>query len=272
MSRVADALHRARLGLPRAGGESAEIDRYEHPWGAGGAAPRERPRPADAPAPTLPVLGARQLPVPGEIDPQVRQQLAGLVERVFLRDSPETLHCVAFADATGQAQAGRITAAVARLLAAQTPAQVCALDTAFQHPSLHEWFGAPCEPGLSEFLQGTASLTEVAAQAGRNLWVVPAGAYRPDLALSSPPVRHRLAELLGSFEFILASAPPIDAAGEAGQLWFADAAILLIAAGRTRREHARQIAEHLRVANVPVLGTVLSNRAFPIPASLYNRL
>jgi Mrp family chromosome partitioning ATPase len=270
VSRVADALRRASLG--EAGGC---VEPTDHPWnmtlsGAWDGVALAEPPPAVAAPPTRPPT--RQGGASPELSEHVTQQLSGLVDHVFLHDSAQPLHCIVFADASAPAHSGMVTAAVARLLAARTAARVCALDTAFAAPSLHEYFGLSRDVGLRDFLRGDASLATVAVQAQPNLWVVPAGADRGDQALASPTARQRLAELLGSFEFILAAAPPIGEGHDGTQLWFADAAILLIAADRTRRNHARQIAESLRRAGTPVLGTVLTNRSFPIPASIYKRL
>jgi hypothetical protein len=51
-----------------------------------------------------------------------------------------------------------------------------------------------------------------------------------------------------------------------------DAAVLLLTAGRTRRDVALRAKQILQHFDVKLLGTVLVDRSFPIPESLYRRL
>ena len=53
---------------------------------------------------------------------------------------------------------------------------------------------------------------------------------------------------------------------------FADGIVLVLAAHRTRRVTARKVKEALEVSQARVLGTVLSERMFPVPEGIYRRL
>jgi Mrp family chromosome partitioning ATPase len=53
---------------------------------------------------------------------------------------------------------------------------------------------------------------------------------------------------------------------------FADGIILVLSAHRTRRVVARRIKEVLEETKARVLGTVLTDRVFPIPEGIYRRL
>ena len=48
--------------------------------------------------------------------------------------------------------------------------------------------------------------------------------------------------------------------------------VMVLTADKTRRLVAAQIQEQLRKARVPLLGTVLVERKFPVPAGLYRNL
>jgi Mrp family chromosome partitioning ATPase len=48
--------------------------------------------------------------------------------------------------------------------------------------------------------------------------------------------------------------------------------VLVLTANQTRRLVAAQIKEQLRKAQVPLLGTVLAKRRFPVPQGLYRSL
>lgn len=51
-----------------------------------------------------------------------------------------------------------------------------------------------------------------------------------------------------------------------------DAAVLLLSAGRTRRDVALRAKQILEQFDVELLGTVLMDRTFPVPESIYRRL
>jgi Mrp family chromosome partitioning ATPase len=51
-----------------------------------------------------------------------------------------------------------------------------------------------------------------------------------------------------------------------------DGAVMVVQANVTRREAAKRVADDLRAASARLLGAVLSNRTFPIPAPIYRRL
>jgi Mrp family chromosome partitioning ATPase len=53
---------------------------------------------------------------------------------------------------------------------------------------------------------------------------------------------------------------------------FADGIILVLSASNTRRVVARKIKEMLDATHARVLGTVLTDRIFPIPERIYRRL
>jgi len=47
---------------------------------------------------------------------------------------------------------------------------------------------------------------------------------------------------------------------------------LLIEANKTRRAAVRQLKQYLDATNVRLLGTVLTERTFPIPEAIYKRI
>ena len=51
-----------------------------------------------------------------------------------------------------------------------------------------------------------------------------------------------------------------------------DGLVLVLAANKTRRLVASQMKDQLSKAQVPVLGTVLTGRRFPVPQGLYRSL
>jgi Mrp family chromosome partitioning ATPase len=82
-----------------------------------------------------------------------------------------------------------------------------------------------------------------------------------------------LADVRMQFGYSIVEAPP---AGESdlatAMAQFADGIILVLSAQRTRRIMARKIKGMLEAAQARILGTVLSDRVFPIPDGIYRRL
>ena len=81
----------------------------------------------------------------------------------------------------------------------------------------------------------------------------------------------RLRELTAEFDFSILSCAPVSwLTATIGQT--CDGLVLVLTANRTRRLVALQIKDQLRQAQVPLLGTVLADRRFPVPQGLYRSL
>jgi Mrp family chromosome partitioning ATPase len=78
---------------------------------------------------------------------------------------------------------------------------------------------------------------------------------------------------MDAFDYLLVNAPGIGVSRDAALVGeVVGAAILVVEANATRRQTARRAKESLEAAGVRLLGTVLRNRSFPIPESIYKRL
>jgi receptor protein-tyrosine kinase len=110
---------------------------------------------------------------------------------------------------------------------------------------------------------------------GGNLWLAGPNILADNSRILLPvnKLRERLSQLRDEFEYMLIDAPGTSVCGDAQLLGLvADAAILVVEANSTRRLTVRKVKESFNAAGVRLLGTVLNNRSFPIPESLYNRL
>lgn len=90
---------------------------------------------------------------------------------------------------------------------------------------------------------------------------------------SAASLRGRLAELRLEFDYTVVQAPPSGVYNQTALLGhFCDGVILILEANSTRRAVARKVLETMRMAHVHLLGTVLAEREFPIPQSIYRKL
>ena len=122
---------------------------------------------------------------------------------------------------------------------------------------------------------GKAGIRAASKQLTGNLWSVPGPAFWGGDAHAGSPtwVRTRLGELRSEFDYSILHAPAAgiySGTSLLGQV--SDGLVLVIEANYTRRSTAQKAKEMLHAANVKLLGTVLSGRTFPIPASLYRKL
>jgi Mrp family chromosome partitioning ATPase len=195
------------------------------------------------------------------------EQIRGLVQQVFFPGWPKSSRQVVLCAVDQTAIVGTC-ARIARTMAATLPGTVCAVEANLHNSTLESALAAPPELPPRERTNGCT-------QVGNKLWFVPAHtlAEAATGALGAVSLRSRLSELRRKFDYSLIQAPPAEFFTETvllGQL--SDGVILVLQARRTHRAVARKMQQILRAAGVPVLGTILTDRTFPIPEPLYRRL
>jgi hypothetical protein len=115
-------------------------------------------------------------------------------------------------------------------------------------------------------------LRRAATRVQSNLWLVP-GAGKDEARGGTAALHTYLGEVRSVFEYSIVEGPPAGESNDAmATAQFADGIILVLSARRTRRIAARKIKEMLEAAQARILGTVLSDRIFPIPEGIYRRL
>jgi hypothetical protein len=125
----------------------------------------------------------------------------------------------------------------------------------------------------SENIEGcNANLRRTARRVRGNLWLVPSAAKEGD-PITSMLLHSYLGEIRTQYEYSIVAGPSVaesNAATAMAQL--ADGIVLVLSAQHTRRITARKVKEQLEAAQARFLGTVLSDRVFPIPEAIYRRL
>jgi hypothetical protein len=183
-----------------------------------------------------------------------REQIRGLVRRVFFASGGRPAKHLVFSAAESNIDVASICDDVARALAQETAAHVAVVKAA------EETEASTCIRASSKKTSIECSSTQL----GVNLWSV------RRTGIHWLPC---LEELRSEFEFLVIEGPAAGISSETvllGQL--TDGVILLLSAGGTRRATARKIKETLEAAQCRILGTVLTERTFPIPDRLYRWL
>jgi len=165
-----------------------------------------------------------------------------------------------------------IAAANLAVTMAQGEHRTILVDADLRRPVLHEIFGVSNERGLTTmFVDSQARANPPLVEVGvENLWLLPSGPLPPNPAdlLGSRRMEEIIAVLRSRADILLFDAPPVIAVTDAAVLGMkVDGVLLVVAAGRTRREHARQARELLERARVRVVGAVLTD----VPAAMARR-
>jgi hypothetical protein len=199
-------------------------------------------------------------------------QIRGLVQQVFLSGRKHSRQVV-FSAVDEETDIASLCLSVAQALVQQDSGNACVAE-ALPHPPVEFPLGDDDEvPSNSQKRFGV--LRDRAQQLSSRLWFMPRGVLLDgnDGKFSPLWLRGRLAELRLEFDFTVLQGPSAGVHREAAVLGnLCDGLVLVIRANSTRRVAAQRAKQMLHAANARLLGTVLSNRSFPIPGALYNRL
>ena len=153
---------------------------------------------------------------------------------------------------------------------AQGGKRVCAVDCDLRRPTLHKVFGLASEPGLTTAILEAGSTVARQQTSVEGLTLVASGQLPPNPSelLGS----HRFAEVLAGLaqeaDIVLLDAPPVVAVSDAAVLANkVDGVILVVNAGKTKRDLAKRARSLLEKANANILGVVLNNA--PVEKSMY---
>jgi Mrp family chromosome partitioning ATPase len=197
-----------------------------------------------------------------EILPLVRSLFASEARRV---------RSVMFASVEPSGQSASVLVRVARAVASSQAVTVCMVDANPSHPSMHRTLAArqPDTPDLPDDPTGRFTTYEVEP----GLWFLPSAQHGAepgdDFALDDTPELTR--QLRESFDVVLADIGPIGQASAMATRG-ADGLVLVVTANATRRAAALKAAREFVAAGGRLLGTVLTERSFPIPEAIYRRL
>jgi capsular exopolysaccharide synthesis family protein len=141
--------------------------------------------------------------------------------------------------------------------------RVLLMDADMRRPRIHRIFGAPNQAGLSSLILGEGSLEALVKDTGvENLWVLPCGPIPPNPAelLHTAAFQRILGAAASAYDRVIIDSPPIgvvaDAVVMATQV---DGTLVVLKAGKTDRDVARQAVRQLADVKAPVFGAVLND-------------
>ena len=138
--------------------------------------------------------------------------------------------------------------------------RVLLADFDFRRPSVHSTLQIPCCPGITDYLVGKASLSDMLCRvAGTNLFVLPAGESVPNPLelLNLRECKSLIDELRNHFDWVVLDSPPLLFAADGNLLsTMCDGTILVVRIGSTTYDSVARAMQSLCENNV--LGVVVN--------------
>lgn len=149
---------------------------------------------------------------------------------------------------------------------AQEGKRVLLIDADLRHPSIQEMFDVTNRTGLSNILANQCSCDEVVRITEiENLSIVTAGPTPPNPTelLSSGKLHEAVAGWKEDFDMILIDTSPIMAVADGLIVAsISDGVILVVNAGKVKRQYIQKSKERLESVKAQILGVVLNNKKF----------
>jgi len=155
------------------------------------------------------------------------------------------------------------TAANLAIAFARQGKRVLLVDCDLRRPRLHTIFGVERSPGFSDLLvDGTNLSAAIRPTPVERLYLLPRGDFDERAAelLSGSAGRNLMAKLQNHWDLVIFDTSPVLLTADAAAVApMTDGVILVVCAGRTSRDAARQAVQQLQVVGAPVLGFVLND-------------
>ncbi len=154
------------------------------------------------------------------------------------------------------------TAANLAITLAQLKTNTLLIDSDLRRGVLHNTFGVSKEPGFSNYLTTAMPLASILKETHiPNLTLISCGSLIPNPSelLGSHQMRRFLDEVRRKFELVIFDSPPLNAATDAVVIGTqVDGVVIVIRAGKTDRDVARQKLELFNQVPARLLGAVLN--------------
>jgi Mrp family chromosome partitioning ATPase len=190
------------------------------------------------------------------------EQVHALVQQLFFGQESKPVRHVGFAAIEASTATATLCLEVAQALAEQDRYKVGLVDANLDSLPLQTQLQIP-----------SPNRAQASWPIAPRLWMVPRHNWMPDACGHRITDQNlsRLREVTTEFDFSILWCASISwLTASIGRA--CDGLVLVLTANKTRRLVAAQIKDQLTKAQIPVLGTVLAERRFPVPQGLYRSL
>jgi hypothetical protein len=198
--------------------------------------------------------------------PEIAAQI-GKVTHALLLPANKDLRLLVFSGAQAGPQNRIICMQTAQLLADSFGYGVCVLDAESEEPLLTD-MGWQLEEKRG---RGLFRGQERSSHTVEGLWLLGKEQVATYLKADSAPevLRLQMEQLRAFFDFVLICAPRLSETRGSALASQADGVLLVVEAGSVRRQTLNQLKRTLDRVNGHLIGTVLTNRVFPIPEWIF---
>jgi tyrosine-protein kinase Etk/Wzc len=166
------------------------------------------------------------------------------------------------------------TAANLGIALAQQKSKTLLVDTDLRRGVQHNTFGVPKEPGFSNYLCGQVIGVDIINETHiPNLAMISCGSLVPNPSelLGSLQMRRFLDEMRRKFDVIIFDTPPLNAATDAVVIGTqVDGVAIVVRAGKTHREIARQKLELFQNLEAKIIGVILNGTSVDLAHEGYS--
>jgi capsular exopolysaccharide synthesis family protein len=177
--------------------------------------------------------------------------------------SPERPLSTIMITSSGPQEGKTTTATSLAITMAISGGRVLLVDADMRRPRIHRIFNLANKAGLSSLILGEGTLTEVAQSTViPGLSVLPCGPIPPNPAelLHTAAFKRLVAGMAAGWDRVIIDSPPVGVVSDAVVMSTqVDGAVMVLKAGVTNREAARQAVRQLRDVNANVIGGVLND-------------
>lgn len=154
--------------------------------------------------------------------------------------------------------------------------KVLLVDADLRRPKMSKYLGISSEIGLSDLISNGTCIDDALLDIGiDNLTVLPAGKTSRNSAemLGSLKTKNLISQLKAKYDYIIFDAPPVVPVTDAVLLGAqTDGVIMVVKAGKTQKGVVKHSESLLKQANAKLLGYILTNVQYHIPAYIYRYL
>ncbi|KAA6458317.1 CpsD/CapB family tyrosine-protein kinase [Acidobacteria bacterium AB60] len=187
------------------------------------------------------------------------EQFRAIRSRLYRIRQKQTLKIILVTSSLPREGKSFLSANLSQIFARQRGCRTLLVDADLRWPRLHEYLGAPCNPGLPDYLAGTASAFSIVQQSPvPDLFFIPGGPARsPAELMSNGKMKGLLDELEPHFEWIVIDSPPVSVVSDVASLAAVSHGIVLVVrSGFTRFGVVQHAREELK--DRPLVGVVLN--------------
>jgi len=199
-----------------------------------------------------------------------------LSNNILLKSTKDKSKVLLFTSAIKREGVSTIASQLAITMAKYNKKKILLIDTNLRKPSIDRIFKINNNVGLSDLLRGNGKFEEVIRTTYiDNLYVITSGRNMksPSTLLELNKLKNVILFAVKDFDYIILDSPPVNTFPDANILSpISDGIIMVIHAGKTRREVVINAKEQLEFAGANFIGTVLNRQRYVIPSFLYNRI